>query len=108
MSRLGESSWTLELLAWAVAAIALIILISVLAKFNNKPLSRWHSGISVNTLVNILTTISSLALIFPVACGIAQMRWLWVERNQRPITDIQSFGAGPLEILDMIRKHPTM
>jgi len=107
-SRLVESSWTLEVLAWILAAAALVILIAVLAVFNGKSLSHWHSGVSINTLVNVLTTIASVALIFPVASGIAQMRWLWLAKGQSPVADIESFGSGPIDIFVMLWKHPTM
>lgn len=107
-SRLLGSSWVLEILAWALAAITLIILITVLTVFNQKSLSYWHSGVTVNTLVNALTTIASVALIFPVASGIAQLRWLWLAKQPSPVTDIESFGAGPIDIFVMIWKHPTM
>ena len=102
------SSWVLEVLAWILAAITLIILIIVLTVFNGKPLSNWHSGVSVNTLVNVLTTIASIALIFPVASGIAQIRWLWLAKQASPVADIESFGAGPIDIFMMLWKHPTM
>lgn len=107
-SRLVGSSWALEVLAWMLAAITLIILITVLTVFNGKPLSHWHSGVSVNTLVNVLTTIASIALIFPVASGIAQIRWLWLAKQASPVADIESFGAGPIDIFVMLWKHPTM
>ena len=100
--------WIWEILAWVLAAISLAILIIVLALFNQKPLSHWHSGVSVNTLINVLTTISSLALIFPVASGIAQMKWLWLQHAKRPLAGIESFGAGPIEVFNMLRKHPKM
>ena len=107
-SYLIGGSWILEVLAWILAASTLIILIIVLTVFNGKPLSHWHSGVSVNTLVNVLTTISSVALIFPVASAIAQIRWLWLAKQASPIADIESFGAGPIDIFMMLWKHPTM
>ncbi len=107
-SRLIGSSWVLEVLAWILAAVTLIILIIVLTVFDGKPLSHWHSGVSVNTLVNVLTTIASIALIFPVASGIAQIRWLRLAKQASPVADIESFGAGPIDIFVMLWKNPTM
>lgn len=107
-SRLIQRSWVLEILAWLLAAITLTILIIVLATFDGKPLSHWHSSISVNTLVNVLTTSASIALTFPVASSIAQLRWLWLGKEETRIADIESFGAGPIDVFVMVWKHPTM
>lgn len=90
-SRLVEESWALEVLAWCFAAVTLVILIAVLAVFNRKPQRQWHSGITVNTLVNVLTTIASTALIFPVASSIAQLRWLWLRKKKQSVADFESF-----------------
>ena len=106
-SRAGNNSWTRELLAWALAALALMILIIVLAIYNNKPLDNWHSSVSVNTLVNVLTTIASIALIYPVASAIAQMRWISLAKRESAVADMESFGSGPIDIIVMIWKHPS-
>ena len=105
--RLGNNSWARELLAWALAALALIILIIVLAIYNGQPLDDWHSSVSVNTLVNVLTTIASIALIYPVASAIAQMRWLSLAKRESPVADMESFGSGPIDIVVMMWKHPS-
>ena len=105
-SRFVENSWALEFLAWLFGAVTLTILVIVLGVFNGKPLSRWHSNISVNTLVNVLTTSSSTALIFPVTSSILQLRWLWLQKKTRSVADFDSFGAGPVEIFVMVFKHP--
>ncbi|KAL9105116.1 MAG: hypothetical protein Q9163_000034 [Psora crenata] len=107
-TRLVENSWALEVLAWLLGAGTLAILIIVLAVFNGKPLCHWHSSISVNTLVNVLTTIASTALIFPVASSIAQLRWLWLRKKERSVADFDSFGAGPVTMFVMVFKHPTI
>ena len=71
-------------------------------------LSKWHSGVSINTLVNVLTTIASTALIYPVTSSIAQSRWLWLRLQARPLSGLESFGAGPVDVFLMVFKHPTM
>ncbi|KAL9629941.1 MAG: hypothetical protein Q9164_006653 [Protoblastenia rupestris] len=91
--RFVENSWALEFLAWLFGALTLVILIIVLRVFNGKPLNRWNSSISVNTLVNVLTTIASTALIFPVTSATAQLRWLWLQKKARSVADFDSFDA---------------
>ncbi|KAL8760621.1 MAG: hypothetical protein Q9184_003202 [Pyrenodesmia sp. 2 TL-2023] len=106
-SRFFRPSWTLEILSWLLGAVTLAILIIALAIYNKTPLSRWHSNVSVNTVVNILTTIASIALIFPVASAIAQLGWLHMSEQQRPLSDLETFGAGPITMLVMVFKHPS-
>ncbi|KAL8716979.1 MAG: hypothetical protein Q9225_005740 [Loekoesia sp. 1 TL-2023] len=105
-TRLAEDSWALEILAWLLGVVTPAILIIVLAVFNGKPLSHWHSSVSVNTLVNALTTIASTALIFPIASSIAQLRWLWLQKKERVVANFDSFGAGPIATFVMVFKHP--
>ena len=107
-SRLIDRSWILEILSWVLAALTLMILVIVLDVFKGKLLSDWHSSVSVNTLINVLTTIASIALVFPVASGIAQLRWLSLSKRDSPIADIETFGSGPIDIFVMIWRHPTM
>ena len=107
-NRLADDSWALEIFAWLLGAVTLAILITVLAVFNTKPLSQWNSSVSVNTLVNVLTTISSTALIFPIGSSIAQLRWLWLRRKERVLADFDSFGPGPVQVFVMVFKHPKM
>ncbi|KAI9723508.1 MAG: hypothetical protein M1835_003929, partial [Candelina submexicana] len=64
-NRLDTSSWSLEILSWLLAAVSLAVLIIVLASFRGKPLSQWHSGITPNTVLTMLTTLGATALIFP-------------------------------------------
>ena len=105
-TRLVQNSWALEILAWLLGAVTLAILIIVLASFNKKPLSHWHSSVSVNTLVNALTTTASTALIFPIASSIAQLRWIWLRKKERVVADFDSFGTGPIDTFIMVFKHP--
>lgn len=105
-SRCVQYAWALEFLAWLFGAVTLTILIIVLGFFNGKPLREWNSSISVNTLVNVLTTIASTALIFPVTSAIAQLKWLWLQKKTRSVADFDSFGAGPVDIFVMVSKHP--
>ena len=84
------------------------MLIIVLAVFDEKPLRHWHFGVSVNMLVNVLTSLVSIALALPVASCIAQMRWLWLKGKETPYAEVKSFGAGPIDIVVMLWKHPTM
>ncbi|KAL8946877.1 MAG: hypothetical protein Q9222_006782 [Ikaeria aurantiellina] len=106
-ARSYRHSWRLEILAWLLGFVSLTILIVVLGVFNGKPLSRWHSSVHVNTLVNVLTTIASTALIFPVASAIAQLGWLYLSEQRRPLSDLETFAAGPMSACNMLWKHPS-
>ena len=107
-SRFVKSTWTFEILSWLFGALTLAILIVILATFNKRPLRDWKSSITVNTLINALTTIASTALIFPIASSIAQLRWIWLQKKERVITDLDSFSSGPLDVFFMVYKHSKM
>ena len=49
--------WTLELLSWFSAAWALSMIVLILGLLHDKPLPQWPSGITVNSLVSVLSQI---------------------------------------------------
>ncbi|KAK4694881.1 hypothetical protein P7C71_g2768, partial [Lecanoromycetidae sp. Uapishka_2] len=84
------------------------IILIVLAIFNNQPLHRWHSGLSLNTLINVLSQVAQTAVTVPIAASIAQMKWIWYSKR-RPIGEMEDFDKairGPIDSLWMVRKHP--
>ncbi|KAI4089333.1 MAG: hypothetical protein LQ344_005465 [Seirophora lacunosa] len=61
--------WKLELLAWLVAAMSVVSLISVFAGYKNKPLRQWTTDITPATTVAIISQIGQTCVLAPVtAC----------------------------------------
>ena len=109
-TRAFTSSWGFEFLCWLLAAASLVVIIIVLAIFNGVPLANWHSSITLNTLVNVLSTIGQIAILVPVAESISQLKWLWYRRS-RAIGDMEAFdeaSRGPISSIWLVLKRPKM
>lgn len=103
-----DDNWTLEILCWLLALVSLAIILIVLGKFNNQPLNNWHSGLSLNTLINVVSQIAQTAVFVPVAASISQLKWIWYSKS-RPVGEMKDFdkaSRGPIDSLWLIVKHP--
>ena len=83
-------SWWLEFLSWLVATVLLLALLILLGHFNNKPLSEWHSKLSLNTIIAVVSQLVQMVLLVPIASSLSQLQWLWY-RNRKPLKDISYF-----------------
>ena len=85
-----RDSWWLEIISWLVATILLLALLILLGKYNGKALSKWHSGLSLNTIIAVVTQLVQMVLMVPIASSLSQLQWLWY-RNKKPLQDISAF-----------------
>ena len=102
--------WGFEFLAWLLATLSTVIILIVLAIFRNQPVSHWHSNITLNTVVNVVSQIAQTAILVPVAACISQVKWLWVrkEANLQDMEDINEASAGPFSSVFLLRKRREM
>lgn len=103
--------WAIELSCWSLATLSVIILIVVLASFDGRSLRDWRSGITINTVVNVISQIGQTAAIVPVAESISQMKWIWYRQASRPVSDMVHFddvSRKPISTLLLVWKHPKM
>lgn len=102
----ADSHWMLESLALLISFISLFAMFILLVKFNNRQLHKWHSAITLNTIVAITSLVSKAALIPPPANGLSQLRWMWYRHgSSRRLIDFEYFDAtsrGPWGALVMI------
>lgn len=107
-TRIFADTWTLEILCWLLALVSLVIILIVLAKFNGQLLRNWHSGLSLNTFINVVSQIAQTAVFVPVAASISQLKWIWYSKS-RPVGEMEAFdkaSRGPIDSLWLIAKHP--
>jgi hypothetical protein len=81
--------------------------VGVLAVNEHKSLTGWTFvfGISLNTLIAILSTLSRTALMVPVASCISQLKWIHLVSASRPLCDVQVFddaSRGPWGAFELI------
>jgi hypothetical protein len=89
--------WKWELFTWALGTVALASIIVLLAIFANKPLEKWKSKLSINTMVSALSQVAQSALAVPLASCVGQLKWIWL-REHRQAADLERFddaSRGP-------------
>ena len=100
------SEWLWELSTWFIGTISLLVAVILLVSFNNKPLNRWNSRISLNAIASVLSQAAMSALLFPVSSSIGQMKWIWYRRDNC-FLDVDSFdkaSRGPQGSLEFLWK----
>ncbi|VUC23507.1 unnamed protein product [Clonostachys rosea] len=100
-------AWYPELL-WVAFDIALLVaLIIILAEFNDKPMPKWKLGLTLNTVVAILSTVSRAMTIIPLVEAMSQLKWNWFASKQRQLRDVYLFdqaSRGPWGAMVLIFK----
>jgi hypothetical protein len=88
---LNGGSWTVEIISFAIALLSLATIIGVLAHYNGESMPNWPSGMTLNTLIALLTAIANAALASPLQQGLSQLKWIIFKRESRPLTDMEVF-----------------
>lgn len=88
---LNGGSWTVEIIAFALAIASLTCIVGVLAHYKGKAMPHWPAGITLNTVIAIMTAIANAALASPLQQGLSQLKWISFKRRSRPITDMEAF-----------------
>ena len=57
-----------------LAMLSTVIILVVLAVFRKQPISHWHSNITLNTLVNVVSQIAQTAILVAVAACISHLK----------------------------------
>lgn len=92
-------SWWLEFLAWLLAAVMLMALLILLGEFNGKALSEWHSELTLNTIIAVLSQLVQMLLLVPITSSLSQLQWLWY-RNKKPLKDMAYFHDASTGLID--------
>ncbi|KAI0967777.1 hypothetical protein F4678DRAFT_482803 [Xylaria arbuscula] len=100
--------WFLEICSLTIAIGTFAIIIILLATRQGKPQPDWPSLLNINTLLSILTTVLRAAMLFPIAEGIEEMKWVWFA-EPHPLRDIDRFsaaGKSPWGAIKLLCKRP--
>ena len=90
--------WVLELLSWLLAALAIVMIALTLGMRDGKPTPDWPSGITVNSLISVLSQIGQWGLMGSVAKALGQLKWLWFTIPKKPLMDfvaLDEASKGP-------------
>ena len=102
-----SDSWWFEFLSWLLATVMLLALLIVFGKFNGKSLSEWHSKLTLNTIIAVVSQLVQMVLLVPIASSLSQLQWLWY-RDRKPLKDISYFqdaGTGLVSSMVLLYKR---
>lgn len=105
--RFRDWQWEFGASMFSLGCFAAVV--GVLATNEDKSLASWSFvfGISLNTLIAILSTLSRTALMVPVASCISQLKWIHLVTGPRALRDVQVFedaSRGPWGSLELISR----
>lgn len=98
--------WMPELSALGGSLLAFAGMVALLSVFDDRPIFDWY-GVTLNTLVSILSAAIKAALIFAISECISQWKWILFSRDERLLIDferIDSASRGPLGGINVLWK----
>ncbi|KAF2475904.1 uncharacterized protein BDR25DRAFT_253533 [Lindgomyces ingoldianus] len=95
--------WLLEISCLTLSVAALVGIVILLDKYDNKPLKDWPWSISPNSVLAVFSTIIKTLALLPIADCIGQLKWTWFARGQPlPLLDFEIFDSASRGILGSI------
>lgn len=99
--------WTPEILVAIFSIGCLVAIVAVLAAFNGRRNPRLSFGITLNSIISILSTAAKSSLMFGIASAIGQCKWDWFDnetryRALRDLEHIDEASRGPLGAFRML------
>ncbi|KAJ6171363.1 hypothetical protein N7470_000430 [Penicillium chermesinum] len=86
-------SWGWEAAGIIVSAAIIIAIVAILRKYNRRPQQGWKH-ISLNSAISWLSTLAKACVVFSVSQGIGQLKWVWVSKRSRPLSDLDAFDMA--------------
>jgi hypothetical protein len=100
-------SLILEILCLILATASLLCIVALLRHQNNKQIPNWSLGrwgVTLNTVISIISVVFRASLLEPVAASISQFCWTRYTQS-RPLDDVCYYDAasrGPLGSLKLL------
>jgi uncharacterized protein DUF3176 len=107
-------AWMWELFAAIFSISCMAAVATILATIQDKPLSHWRFPIQPNSMVSVFSTLSNSALLFVVAKGLSQLKWIYFQKKRHRLFDLQVFDdasrgpLGSLRLLWMLKLQSTL
>lgn len=86
--------WLWETLSLLSAFLSLCGFMLLLHHYDNRPNPTWFSGLSLNTVVSVISTVFRISMLVPVAASISQMGWVWLVERERGLDDVCCFDGA--------------
>jgi hypothetical protein len=91
-------SWSYEILATYLSVICLIAIFLVLWTYDQQRTPKFAYGLTLNTIISLLSAATKSPLILAVGECIGQLRWIRSKKTSNPIAQIQAYddaSRGP-------------
>ena len=112
-----ENWWLGELVAVLSSCALVVVLCIILKKYEGQQVpsfGTWfNSGITLGTLVSLLTTLAVAMALSTVQECLSQLKWLWYSGTSRPLGDVEVYDrasrglTGSVQLLWKLRFTPT-
>ncbi|KAF1982960.1 hypothetical protein K402DRAFT_185009 [Aulographum hederae CBS 113979] len=92
------SGWYFELLSIVLSAFCLVVIMVVLLRFDNEEIPLPYYGLTINTMISILSGILKASLLVPTTEAVSQLKWSWFRDGPRDLNDLEVFdnaSRGP-------------
>ncbi|KAJ5726076.1 uncharacterized protein N7483_007433 [Penicillium malachiteum] len=87
--------WGWEVSGIFASAIMIVTIVVILGKFNGRPQDAWKlKYISLHSVISWLSTLASGLVMFSISQGIGQLKWLWLSKHSRPLSDLAAFDSA--------------
>jgi hypothetical protein len=97
--------WWPEILCCLISVVCLVALVLVLQAYDDQPLPAWSGGITLNTIVALLSTVCRTLFVVAASQALSQAKWNWFKGSPRPLTDLSVFddaSRGPWGSLKLL------
>ncbi|KAI0440456.1 hypothetical protein F4803DRAFT_527082 [Xylaria telfairii] len=100
--------WLPEITSLIFAVLAFAAIVILLATRQGRVQPKWPSLLNLNTLLSIFTTLLRAFIVFPVAEGIMELKWVWFAQTHslRDIDRFEAAGRSPWGALKLLCKYP--
>jgi len=98
--------WAFDIIAFLVSTFGLGCLTYLLLYYDKQPIFKWH-GLSLNTIVSTISTISKTLQLFIVSACISQWKYIAFSKNKRKLIEFERFDSasrGPQGSLTLLWK----
>jgi len=90
----SPSSWTLEIIAILISTGAIVSIVALLYRENERPISAWRLAATLNTIVAALGTIARSTLAFALSACVGQQKWNWLQRRPDSLVAWERFDEA--------------
>ena len=102
-------TWSGETFVMSFSFLSFLVIVIVLAIYDQKPSPSLKWGLKLNTVISILAIASKSSLMFVVSESIGQLKWIWFRTGKRRLKSLQSFdeaSRGPLGSFSLLFTRP--